>query len=224
MASSWRIPSKLFTCGICSEPCDEDSHEAKLLDCHHTFCSHCLTQWHRKKGLSSAGIIQCPSCNQLTFAPDNFYIECMKTDSVRPENPKPARYIERCHKHDGQMLSFFCETCDQTTSLDHDAVVSDHKETAGHTVVNIGDAGPSHGHSFECQLQTSNTPWTQIHRDIQCIESKMKEIQSHKDSALKDLDSYNVTKKPRMPFYSITPVNMISCWVNIDNSNELHNC
>ena len=88
------------------------------------------------------------------------------------------------------MLSFFCETCSQAIRPDLDAAVSDHKETAGHSVANIGDTGPSYGYSFECQLQTGNTPWTQIQRDIQCIESKMKEIQAHKDSALEDLDSY----------------------------------
>ena len=195
MASAGKSPNELFTCGICTEPYDDDTHKAKFLACYHTFCSHCLSQWHRKQGQPNTSSIQCPNCNQLTDVPEigvaglqtNFYIESVKEISAKSDEPKTGENIEGCHKHGKQPMFFFCQTCDM--AMCHHCTVIDNKETDGHTLVTSGDVVAAHRHTPEGQLQTRHTSWTLIKMAVQQVESKVKEIHADRDSAIKDIET-----------------------------------
>ena len=64
------VPQELQYCGICVEPYDDNSHQAKFLTCFHTFCSHCLERLSNREQVHPA-IIQCPNCQSDTQLPDN---------------------------------------------------------------------------------------------------------------------------------------------------------
>ena len=99
--------------------------------------------------------------------------------------PKPVLPIGRCLNHDEQKLFFFCDTCN--VAICQSCTVLDHKETAGHAVVNIGDAVIARGKTLEDQLQSSHTAWTHIQRAILQIDSKLNEICAEKDGGIKKL-------------------------------------
>ena len=196
MASAEKRPAELLSCGICTESYDDDQHKAKFLKCYHTFCSHCLTQWYRKKAPPYKNYVQCPSCSKSTGLPKdgipglqtNFYIESMKELSQKTEEPKPTVNIEGCHKHGNQQMFFFCETC--SVPICHNCTVLDHKESAGHSIVSIGEAEVAYRCTLEDQLHAIHTSQTQIQRAIQHIESKINKIHAEKKSAIKDFESF----------------------------------
>ena len=84
-------------------------------------------------------------------------------------------------------MFFFCETC--SIPICHNCTVLDHKESAGHSIVSIGEAEVAYRCTLEDQLHTIHTSQTQIQKAIQHIESKMKQIHAEKKTAIKELES-----------------------------------
>ena len=189
MASGRKNAPELFTCGICTEPYDDNQRKAKFLTCHHTFCSHCLKQWHRKKVQADSTSIQCPNCNQLTDVPENgvdglqtnFYIESMKEISAERVEPKLAESTEGCPEHGNQPKFFFCETC--SMAICQSCTVLDHKETAGHVIIGIKQATDAHRNTLEDQLRRSNTAKTEIENAVHQLTREMQMVQNEKDHA-----------------------------------------
>ena len=72
---------EFLTCSICTEPYDNDQHQAKCLPCLHTYCISCLQNLAGKRIK-----INCPNCRSLiTFPggtvdnlPNNFLVENLK--------------------------------------------------------------------------------------------------------------------------------------------------
>ena len=208
---------ELFTCGICTEPYDDNKHKAKFLTCHHTFCSQCLNQWHGKKGEANTSSIQCPNCDQLTSVPENgiaglqtnFYIERMKENPTEAETPKPDGEMEGCKKHGNHLTLFFCTFL--TFLIAFIAIyiytLGDHKESAGHVKTGIQEATavrstleptaarstlePTAARStLEDQLLRSHTIQAEIQNAIKEIQSEMQTIQENKDSATENLVAF----------------------------------
>ena len=150
MASLRKGSSELFTCGICTEPYDDNEHKAKFLTCYHTFCSQCLSQWHGKKGEANTSSIQCPNCDQLTSVPENgiaglqtnFYIESMKENPKEAEEPKPDGQMEGRKKHGNHLTIFFCTflTFLVACIAIYINTLLDRKESAGHVKTGIQEA------------------------------------------------------------------------------------
>ena len=141
---------ELFTCGICTEPYDDNEHKAKFLTCYHTFCSQCLSQWHVKKGEANTSSIQCPNCDQLTSVPENgiaglqtnFYIESMKENPAEADTPKPDGQMEGRKKHGNHLTIFFCTflTFLVACIAIYINTLLDRKESAGHVKTGIQEA------------------------------------------------------------------------------------
>ena len=193
MACSEKSPPELFTCGICTEPYDDNQHKAKFLACYHTFCLQCLSQWSRKKGQANNSDIQCPNCNQLTDIPGNgvvglqtnFYIESMKEISDKYMKPKHTGNAEGCLEHGNQPKFFFCETCGM--AICHNCTVLDHKEAAGHIITGIKKATDAHRKTLEDQLRRSNTAKTEIDNAVHQLTREMQTVQNEKDHATENL-------------------------------------
>ena len=198
MASPGKTPPDLLICAICTEPYDDNQHKAKFLACHHTFCSYCLNEWHRKKGQTDTDSIQCPNCNQLTVVPENgidglqtnFYIESLKENSSKHElnEPKLAGSADGCPEHGNQTMFFFCETC--STAICRDCTVLDHQKAEGHVIIGIKKATESHRHTLQDQLLRSRATHAEIQNAIQEAESEIQTIKGDKDLMTENLVAF----------------------------------
>ena len=170
MATGGERSAELFTCSICTEAYDDNQHKAKFLACYHTFCSHCLNQWHRQKGQANSSHIRCPNCNQLTDVPEsgvgglqtNFYIENMKEISKEAGENKSDKHMKGCHKH------------------------------------GIQEATDFHRHTLENQLLRSHATKADIQIAIQETEIEMQAIKIEKDSATHNLVAFIQSAKRQL--------------------------
>ena len=180
MASTGKGSPELFTCGICTEPYDDNEHKAKFLTCHHTFCSQCLSQWHGKKGEANTSSIQCPNCDQLTSVPENgiaglqtnFYIESMKENPKEAEEPKPDGQKEGRKKHGNHLTLFFC-----TFFAFFAACIAvyiymlNHKESTGYVKTGIKEATTAYSTLEETAARSTLEP-TAAHSTLEATAAR----------------------------------------------------
>ena len=99
---------KFLICSICSDPYDNDDHQAKCLPCLHSYCRSCL-QSHAGKQPT----FNCPNCNSLV-SPRHGTIDSLPDNHV-VENLKAYHEI---------LIQSVCGSCDdsvnQVKSLCHD--------------------------------------------------------------------------------------------------------
>ena len=177
-------------CAVCLEPYDDSNHKPKFLECHHTFCFHCLTTLTN----TTPGIrykIQCPTCRISTRLPvdgvaglqTNFYLEHLQITSKRTDQ----QHLDICNKH-FQPKAFFCKTC--LTAICSDCTVMDHKSTGGHTIVSIGESKGATHHVLQEQVELSHITMTQFRDTIQKIDCEMQKRNENKASIINDLHSF----------------------------------
>ena len=111
-----------FICAIC---CDEFK-DAVIIQCHHSFCRRCITEWinHDKSG---SGTYTCPTCkavNELVPLQKSFHVEQMR--AIAEKTKKQAQLYPPCDKHPGEDLRFYCRNCRTTVCRDC-KVVAQHK-------------------------------------------------------------------------------------------------
>ena len=109
---------EFLTCSICTEPYDNDQHQAKCLPCLHTYCKSCLQKLAGKRSK-----INCPNCHSLVTLPGgtvdslpgNFIVENLK-DYRDAFNL--AVLCGSCGEEGSQAVSFchdcgcfICQTC-----------------------------------------------------------------------------------------------------------------
>ena len=185
-------PQELLSCGICEELYDEDSHQAKFLACHHTFCFQCLNKLSNKAQVNLVSTIQCPNCRFHTQVPENgidglqtnFYITGIKEISKTNEQLKAIGHMEPCMKHADQSKSYFCVTCG--TFLCPDCEVMAHTAMAGHSLITISDTETS----YLQEINVSRKSLTQNEKHLQLLESEMALLADAKDNAVKDMDAF----------------------------------
>ncbi|XP_050401754.1 tripartite motif-containing protein 59 isoform X3 [Patella vulgata] len=149
-----RFEETFLKCMICRENYNDYDKLPKMLPCHHTFCLDCLMQMFRVegeyrqtltsafRGMPMAVKIQCPSCREgiivseaeLRRLPSDHTI----TELVCFVKSTGKTDVQYCSKHQLQPLNFFCEPCIQPVCCD--CTVIDHKEKAGHLVINVDEA------------------------------------------------------------------------------------
>ena len=168
-------------CAICTEPYDDDTHQAKFLSCHHTFCSHCLTDLSKKQ--DNPRVIPCPNCRQLTTIPDggvaglqkNFYIENIKEISKKTEQ----QIKNICHKH-GSRLLFFCETC--KTVICRDCTVLDHEKSSGHVIKDIAEADGLHRQALLLNMNKKQISLEEIKGNLKELKLEMELLTAAKEA------------------------------------------
>ena len=191
MVSTGKGSRELFICGICTEPYDDNQHKPKFLTCHHTFCFHCLNQWHKKKGRANTRSIPCPNCNQPSNVPKNgiaglqtnFYIERMKENLKEEQEPKCDDKMEGCQKHVNHPTFFFCMFLAVCITI-YICTVLHHMKSAGHFKSRIQETAHS---TLADQLLRSHAIQKEIQNAIQEIEPEMQTLQDNAGSAKDNL-------------------------------------
>ena len=184
-------PNELVICGICAEPYDEDTHQAKFLTCFHTFCSHCLDRLSNREQLNPS-IIHCPNCRSDTCLPQNgvdglqtnFYIAGVQEISRNNEPASNGTNFKGCHGHKLQPVSYFCLTCGVV--ICSECATEDHTTKIGHSVINISKSETI----YLQELNVSRKSLTQHKSKLKLIESEMTLLIAAKETALKDMDTF----------------------------------
>ena len=181
---------ELPLCGICEEPYDDDSHQAKFLTCHHTFCSHCLNLLATTQQNDNPGAIKCPNCRNNTQLPArgvaglqrNFYIDDMQYIVIKTKQ----KIKNSCPHHSNQPMSFFCETC--TKAICRDCLVLDHDKEAGHVITNVSDVEDSHRQAFLDQLNERRNMLSQIQGNMKQLEQEMALLDAAQESTKDEVE------------------------------------
>ena len=92
------IKAEFLTCSICTEPFDNEEHQAKYLPCLHTYCKSCLKRHAGRKPK-----FNCPNCRRQVTLPD-------KTVESLPNN-----FLVRNLKEQLDFINFevSCGNCDK---------------------------------------------------------------------------------------------------------------
>ena len=184
-------PHELLICGICAEPYDDGTHQAKFLTCHHTFCSDCLTQLSNRAQVNPA-IIQCPNCRSDTRLPEigidglqsNFYIASVQEISKNSETSRGLANFQACHGHNMEPISYLCLTCGILAC--HECTIVDHAAKNGHSVISISQTETT----YLQELNISQKSLNQNKRNLQLIETEMDLLRAAKENALKDMEKF----------------------------------
>ncbi|KAL8585087.1 hypothetical protein ACOMHN_013103 [Nucella lapillus] len=144
---------QFLRCHVCKDRFST-SRMPKLLPCHHSFCSVCittlyLTETQQRQNLTpaframpSAVTIHCPACRS-SFVTTQENLQKLPTDHRVVQLMDFVRHTDRytvtfCSKHRLQPLNFFCEPC--VKPVCRDCTVLDHKENTGHLVMDLEEA------------------------------------------------------------------------------------
>ena len=190
LAANPTLPNELLICGICEEPYDDNTHQAKFLTCHHTYCSECLSKL--VNGQVNPVIIPCPSCRSDTRLPENgveglqtnFYITRLQECSQNKEPSTAAANSHDCHKQNVQPISHLCLTCGK--SICRDCTIVDHTAKNGHTVISISKLG----NEYLDELNVSCKSLNQNSRNLKLIKSERTLLTVAKETAEKDIEKF----------------------------------
>ncbi|XP_033749778.1 tripartite motif-containing protein 54-like [Pecten maximus] len=163
-------------CLICRELFNATDRPPKILPCHHTLCLQCTLRLYQgevdyqKKqthGFVPVAVsVVCPTCRKH-FISQEAGVKQLPTDHrviqlIDFVKNTEIEIIQYCTKHQHQHLNFFCECCCYLVC--RDCTILDHKESDGHTVLDIEAAKKKY---------------------IQVIDEAMAEVQSE-NTALKE--------------------------------------
>lgn len=126
MAESMNHSAELLEDFLRCMVCFESFKEPKVLQCQHTFCQACLTNWNGKGGGTSKGI-SCPTCRVRTPLPEDSSIASLPSDFkvsklcellqqvlVRPEEGE-CRGCDICAAGgERKVASHFCAQCSES--------------------------------------------------------------------------------------------------------------
>ena len=182
-------PDELHTCCICLEPYDENTHQAKFLTCHHTFCSYCLDKLSQKE--VNSNVILCPNCrahtelstNGVGGLQTNFYITSFQEFSRNTETRTASKKFQDC-PHNNQPISYFCMTCG--ISVCHVCTTEDHTAMNGHSVVRTSKSETL----YLQELNISHKSLTINKRNLQLIETELALLDAAKETALGDMETF----------------------------------
>ncbi|XP_061190355.1 E3 ubiquitin-protein ligase Midline-1-like [Saccostrea echinata] len=94
-------------CNICFVEYDENKHVPRVLPCHHTFCTECLSKHCKEQTL------KCPLCNREHFAKNGDVKTFPKDNTRRDLKELLDRFMQSlcgvCRRHDH--VKYFCITC-----------------------------------------------------------------------------------------------------------------
>ena len=96
--------------------------------------------------------------------------------------------MESCHKHSNQPKSFFCETCKK--AICRDCTVLDHKEAAGHVIVDVSEADCRHRQTLTGGLKEGRTCLANTQAMIQQLDGEMEMLIAAKQTAEEELEKF----------------------------------
>ena len=166
---------ELLTCAFCLS----EAINPKSLECQHTFCLECLTQYIRTKDVKDK--IECPTCRQWSHLPNggldrlqvNFFFNQLKDAAVEPNTGHtshmslPAGLVCSSPECEGKPAVKYCDKCEYLCSdceRDHKSV----RVLKKHNLLDIEESQ---------QLQAQQLPTCDKHPDklikLYCEDCKM---------------------------------------------------
>ena len=92
-----------------------------------------------------------------------------------------------CPKHDNK-LSFFCDTCKK--GICRDCTVLDHKETAGHIIMDISNADIFHRQALLQQINKWRDSLMQVQNNMQHLEKEEVLLTAAKETTREDIEEF----------------------------------
>ena len=185
--------TEFLHCSICDEPYDDNNHKAKLLSCHHTFCSHCLSELSKRQ--DNPNVVPCPNCRHETQLPENGIPGLQRNFYIGNRQKTKLQVVDSCHKHCNQLMSFFCDTCKM--KICRDCTVLDHSVTDGHVIMDLPDAEVSHRQALSQQIDERRILLTTIRGNMEKLEQEMALLIATQQTTREDIEEFicNVHKK-----------------------------
>ena len=173
----------LLLCDICMENFD-DTHQPKMLACHHSFCEQCLqcVAGDQEK-------IECPNCRQVTSLPNggiaglqtNFYITFIRETLIKLGAPK----VRGCVRHSNQPLSFFCQDC--ATAICRDCTVLDHNHGKHHHIVDVSTAEEEQRTTLSNEKKAAEAALTRVQDAVEHLKAELGNLDASRDAAQADI-------------------------------------
>ncbi|XP_060076451.1 tripartite motif-containing protein 54-like [Ylistrum balloti] len=167
-----RFLETFLRCLICRELYNITERPPKILPCHHTLCQQCTLklfegevdyQKAQTHGFVPLAVsVVCPTCRKH-FITQEAGVRQLPTDHrvvqlIDFVKNTDIQIIQYCEKHQHQHLNFFCECC--CCLVCRDCTILDHKESDGHTVLDIEAAKNKYIQILDeamAELQSQNT-------------------------------------------------------------------
>ncbi|XP_077596175.1 tripartite motif-containing protein 3-like isoform X2 [Stigmatopora nigra] len=192
-----QIDKHFLVCSICLEHyCNP-----KVLPCLHTFCQSCLHNYIPAQSLT----LSCPVCRQTSILPekgvaalrDNFFItNLMEVLQREPESSPAAESHDgvpasvgaaralSCPNHEGQVMDFYCESCETAMCLE--CTRGEHGE---HVTVPLPDVLERHKAALQRQLDEARARLPQLTAAVDLVEHISRQLTERRDRAAAQIDA-----------------------------------
>uniref|UniRef100_A0A8D3D827 RING-type E3 ubiquitin transferase n=1 Tax=Scophthalmus maximus TaxID=52904 RepID=A0A8D3D827_SCOMX len=192
-----QIDKQFLVCSICLD----HYCSPKVLPCLHTFCESCLQNYIPPESLT----LSCPVCRQTSILPEkgvcalqnNFFItNLMEVLQRDPEcsRPEACSLLESvsaaaagkplcCPNHEGQVMEFYCESCETAMCLD--CTEAEHGE---HVTVPLRDVVEQHKAALKTQLDAIRSRWLpQLAAAIELVGEISRQLNERKAEAVAEI-------------------------------------
>lgn len=119
--------------------CQVEFEDAVIIQCHHSFCRHCITKWIKHNQSNAWGTFTCPVCKSVNETSDlqtSFHVEQMR-ELMSRRKTKESSYPE-CSDHLGEDLKVYCLDCDQPVCVNC-IIETKHKDHTFRQVAEVAD-------------------------------------------------------------------------------------
>ncbi|XP_034034179.1 tripartite motif-containing protein 3b isoform X1 [Thalassophryne amazonica] len=191
-----QIDKQFLVCSICLDHyCNP-----KVLPCLHTFCESCLQTYIPPESLT----LSCPVCRQTSILPEkgvcalqnNFFItNLMEVLQRDPEcsRPEACSVLESvsaaaagkplcCPNHEGQVMEFYCESCETAMCLD--CTEGEHRE---HVTVPLRDVVEQQKTALKMQLDAIRNRLPQLTAAIELVSEIGRQLNERKNEAVAEI-------------------------------------
>lgn len=186
-----RFLETFLRCLICRELFNVADRPPKILPCHHTLCLQCTLKLYQGEvdyqkrqthGFEPvAASVVCPTCRKH-FISQEAGVRQLPTDHrviqlIDFVKNTEIEIIQYCTKHQHQHLNFFCECCCYLVCKD--CTIIDHKESDGHTVLDIESAKKKY-------IQLINEAMAEVQSQNAALKEKRDAVEKAIDSISKE--------------------------------------
>nr|DBA29018.1 TPA: hypothetical protein GDO54_009288 [Pyxicephalus adspersus] len=192
-----QIDKQFLICSICLDR----YKNPKVLPCLHTFCERCLQNYIPAHSLT----LSCPVCRQTSILPEkgvsalqnNFFItNLMDVLQRSPDNGiEESSILETvnavaagkplsCPNHDGNVMEFYCQSCE--TAMCQDCTGGEHAE---HPTVPLKDVVEQHKAALQVQLDAVKKRLPEIDTALQVVSEIINQLATQKSSIVDEIHS-----------------------------------
>ena len=191
---------QFLRCHVCKDRFSP-ARMPKLLPCHHSFCCVCVAQLYRTetqqrqhlapafRAMPSAVTVHCPAC-RASFMTTEESVGKLPTDHRVVQLMDFVSHTDRytitfCSKHHLQPLNFFCEPC--VRPVCRDCTVLDHREGAGHLVMDLDQAMAKYGPVLDGAVAEMEAESVTLEEKRVALDTAVKSLDKQRQDLLQQL-------------------------------------